>query len=105
VRDAAEECFVEITIADPTVRAFLERAPALGLPDCGRTPAHHRSRARGGALQGAVYDDLFAMTVRPNRRHFHEAKAARWVQQWPELTVLPWDGGLPASGGGSVPSG
>jgi hypothetical protein len=42
------------------------------------------------------YDDLFAMVVRPNRRlaprQVYEAKAARWRQQWPELTVLPWDG-------------
>jgi hypothetical protein len=42
------------------------------------------------------YDDLFAMVVRPNRRlaprHVYEAKTGRWRQQWPELTVLPWDG-------------
>ena len=25
------------------------------------------------------------------RAHVYEAKAARWQQQWPELTVLPWD--------------
>lgn len=41
------------------------------------------------------YDDLFAMVVRPNRRlaprHVYETKAARWLQQWPELTVLPWE--------------
>ncbi len=40
------------------------------------------------------YDDLFSMTVRPNPRlaprHVYEAKTARWKQQWPELTVLPW---------------
>jgi len=40
------------------------------------------------------YGDLFSMVVRPNRRlaprHVYEAKAARWQQQWPELTVLPW---------------
>jgi hypothetical protein len=40
------------------------------------------------------YDDLFAMVVRPNRRQaprsVYEAKAARWKQHWPELTVLPW---------------
>ena len=43
------------------------------------------------------YDDLFAMVVRPNRspapRHVYEAKAARWKECWPELTVLPWDDG------------
>ena len=42
------------------------------------------------------FDDLFAMVVRPNPyspapRHVYEAKAARWLEQWPELTVLPWD--------------
>ena len=40
------------------------------------------------------YDDLFAMVVRPNRRQapreVYEAKAARWKEHWPELTVLPW---------------
>ena len=43
------------------------------------------------------FDDLFSLIVRPNRRlaprHVYEAKAARWSQQWPELTVLPWSGG------------
>jgi uncharacterized protein len=45
------------------------------------------------------YDDLFSMTVRPNPRlaprHVYEAKAQRWLQQWPELTVLPWNGNTP----------
>jgi hypothetical protein len=40
------------------------------------------------------YEDLFSLTVRPNPRlaprHVYEAKTARWLQQWPELTVLPW---------------
>jgi hypothetical protein len=40
------------------------------------------------------YDDLFGLVVRPNRRqaprHVYEAKAARWRQHWPELTVLDW---------------
>ncbi|MGY1985881.1 nucleotidyltransferase family protein [Blastococcus sp. SYSU DS0669] len=42
------------------------------------------------------YADLFDLVVRPNRRlaprHVYEAKAARWQQQWPELTVVPWSG-------------
>jgi hypothetical protein len=42
------------------------------------------------------FDDLFGLVVRPNRRlaprHVYEAKAARWQQVWPELTVLPWEG-------------
>jgi hypothetical protein len=46
------------------------------------------------------YDDLFAMVVRPNPRspaprEVYEAKATRWLQQWPELTVLPRDGDTP----------
>ena len=40
-------------------------------------------------------DDLFGLTVRPNRRlatrEAYEAKAARWSSVWPELTVLPYD--------------
>ena len=43
------------------------------------------------------YDDLFGLVLRPNPhspapRHVYESKAERWVEHWPELTVLPWDG-------------
>jgi hypothetical protein len=24
-------------------------------------------------------------------RHVYETKTARWAQQWPELTAVPWD--------------
>jgi hypothetical protein len=45
--------------------------------------------------------DVFNLTVRPNPvlapRHVYQAKTARWQQQWPSLTVLPW----PASPGGT----
>ena len=38
--------------------------------------------------------DVFNLVVRPNPvlapRHVYQAKAARWRQQWPGLTVLPW---------------
>lgn len=38
--------------------------------------------------------DVFDLVVRPNTvlapRHVYEAKTARWREQWPELTVLPW---------------
>jgi hypothetical protein len=42
------------------------------------------------------YDDLFGLVLRPNPhspapRHVYESKAERWVEHWPELTVLPWD--------------
>jgi hypothetical protein len=40
--------------------------------------------------------DIFDMVVRPNpvlaSREVYEAKTARWLRQWPELTVLPWPG-------------
>ena len=44
------------------------------------------------------YDDLFQLVLRPNPhspapRHLYETKAKRWVEHWPELTVLPWDDG------------
>ena len=188
---SAEERFLGIVLADPTVAAILERAPALGLPDwwltagvlfqtvwnslTGRAPGtgirdadffyfdrdtsweaedaviragadvfaelpvpvEIRNEARvhlwyadrfgipappfrdcadaidsfaavcccygvtvdpGGRPRVYAphgYDDLFSLVVRPNRRlaprHVYEAKAARWQQQWPELTVLPWE--------------
>jgi hypothetical protein len=40
--------------------------------------------------------DVFNLVVRPNPvlapRHVYQAKTARWRQQWPSLTVLPWPG-------------
>jgi len=40
-------------------------------------------------------DDVLNLVVRPNKRlvtrEVYEAKAARWAQSWPRLTVLPWD--------------
>ena len=46
--------------------------------------------------------DVFNLVVRPNPvlapRHVYQAKAARWRQQWPGLTVLPWP--EPAAGQG-----
>jgi uncharacterized protein len=40
------------------------------------------------------FRDLFALIVRPNPvlapRDVYETKAARWVAEWPALTVLPW---------------
>ena len=39
-------------------------------------------------------DDLFSMTVRPNKRimtedHYNK-KIKRWKSQWDELTIIPW---------------
>ncbi|WRZ87896.1 nucleotidyltransferase family protein [Streptomyces sp. NBC_01007] len=40
--------------------------------------------------------DVFSLMVRPNPvlapQEVYEAKAARWRDEWPELTVLPWPG-------------
>ena len=58
--------------------------------------------ALDGAVRPRVYaphglTDVFDLVVRPNRaqapRDVYKAKAARWQQHWPELTVLPWDAG------------
>ncbi|WP_394173380.1 nucleotidyltransferase family protein [Guptibacillus hwajinpoensis] len=42
-------------------------------------------------------NDLFSMTVRANKllisRDIYEAKAAKWVNLWPKLTVIPWENG------------
>jgi uncharacterized protein len=40
------------------------------------------------------FHDLFALIIRPNPilapREVYEAKTARWREEWPALTVLPW---------------
>ncbi|MGW6696233.1 nucleotidyltransferase family protein [Nocardia sp. NPDC055049] len=45
--------------------------------------------------------DVFNLIVRPNPvlapRTVYEAKAGRWLQQWPELTVMPWPTSAPTS--------
>jgi hypothetical protein len=54
--------------------------------------------ARDGLDIVAPYglDDLFALVVRPNKilvtQAVYEAKAARWRQHWPGLTIIPWNG-------------
>ena len=60
-----------------------------------------RTGARGPEVYAPRgWDDLFGMVVRPNRlgpapRQVYEAKAARWLTEWPQLTVLPWNPGGP----------
>ncbi|MFJ6013084.1 nucleotidyltransferase family protein [Streptomyces sp. NPDC092952] len=43
--------------------------------------------------------DVFNLVVRPNPvlapREVYEAKAERWRDEWPQLTVLPWPDGHP----------
>jgi hypothetical protein len=40
------------------------------------------------------FHDLFALIIRPHPvlapREIYEAKTARWREEWPALTVLPW---------------
>jgi uncharacterized protein len=54
---------------------------------------------RGASGRSRIYApyglaDVFNLVVRPNPvlapGHVYQAKAARWRQQWPDLTVLPW---------------
>ena len=56
-------------------------------------PAGSRREPASGGGQGVLL--LFSLVVRPNRsqapQHVYEAKAQRWRQAWPELTVLPWE--------------
>jgi uncharacterized protein len=53
---------------------------------------HNGRRWRVYAPHGLA--DVFNLVARPNPvlapRHVYEAKTARWRQQWPGLTVLPW---------------
>ena len=39
-------------------------------------------------------DDLFSMTVRPNKkmitREIFENKANKWKRKWPDLEIIPW---------------
>jgi hypothetical protein len=48
------------------------------------------------------YADLFDLVVRPNRRlaprDVYKAKTTRWLAEWPQLTVLPWEHPEPAPG-------
>jgi hypothetical protein len=54
-------------------------------------------REAGGRLRTYAphgLSDVFNLVVRPNPvlapRHVYETKAARWLGEWPDLTVLPW---------------
>ncbi len=55
------------------------------------------TRASTGELEVYAphgYDDLFDRNVRPNPilapRHVYERKVARWIHEWPGLSVEPW---------------
>ncbi len=40
-------------------------------------------------------EDLFNLTVRPNKRKItadiYQAKVNRWIKIWPKLTIVPWN--------------
>ena len=84
--DPARERFLGFVLADPTVRAVLDRAPALGLQEWWP----------GTGVRDA---DLFYF----DRDTSWDAEdqvireAERWQRQWPELTVLPWESGRAAA--------
>lgn len=50
----------------------------------------------GGLVVAAPFGlrDLLAMVVRPNKaiidQPVFDAKASRWAERWPELTIVPW---------------
>lgn len=61
------------------------------------------ARAADGAIVTYAphgYRDLFDQRVRPNPRlaprDVYERKAARWIREWPRLTVDPWPRGMSA---------
>jgi hypothetical protein len=71
------------------IATYPSTATAIGL----------RPEAGGLALCAPFgFDDLFALTVRANRRLASEtvfaAKATRWARLWPRLDVRPWSEGL-----------
>lgn len=71
---------------EDAIRAFASTTCSFGL----------RLDQHGRLVVYAPYGftDLFSFVLRPNPvlapREVYEAKAARWVGQWPQLTVMPW---------------
>lgn len=69
------------------------RPPTNGIKDC----LGVRQGSDGGWRVYAPHrlSDVFNPVVRPNSvlapREVYETKAARWKDEWPELTVLPWE--------------
>jgi uncharacterized protein len=91
--------------ATDAIDRFLSVAVKIGI-----RPAQGGGAISGGGLDAArgcgadydVYapnglDDLWTLTVRPNRcanfsARLYDAKAAAWKARWPELTILPAGG-------------
>ena len=79
---------VAFTSAAEPIAGFAALCCCFGIRlDAARRPQVHAPHG---------FDDLFGLVVRPNPtspapRHLYESKAVRWRQEWPELTVLPWE--------------
>ncbi len=63
-------------------------------PSCSSCVAVRPSDGRLEVFAPFGLTDLFRMTARPNPvlapAAVYEAKTTRWLQEWPQLTVLPW---------------
>ena len=82
------------TAPPPPFRSCTDAVDAFAAVCCSvAVTVDEAGRPRAYAPYG--YADVLDLVVRPNRRlaprQVYEAKAARWRQHWPELTVLPWD--------------
>jgi uncharacterized protein len=70
-------------------------------PNCSACVAIRVAGGRSEVFAPYGFTDLFRMTTRPNPilapEEVYAAKTARWAQEWPRLTVLPWSGSVTAS--------
>jgi uncharacterized protein len=66
-------------------------------PNCSSCVAIRVAGGRSEVFAPYGLTDLFRMIARPNPvlapAEVYAAKTARWAQEWPRLTVLPWPGG------------
>ena len=71
------------------------RTEALGVGDSLQA-AERSASSNGGGRRGwqryRLFDESASAWTAPRSAYVYESKAERWVQHWPELTVLPWDG-------------
>jgi hypothetical protein len=63
-------------------------------PNCSSCIGVRRTDGRLEVFAPFGLTDLFALRTRPNPvlapAAVYEAKTARWLREWPQLTVLPW---------------
>jgi uncharacterized protein len=85
-----EEKFGVPCVPYDSTEAAIDTFP--GMACCVGVRAEDGGRWRVYAPYGL--SDMFNLIVRPNpvqaTRAVYEAKASRWRERWPELTVLPW---------------